>query len=75
VRLFRCFFVLKAVSQCPPLIDNYYFQGRTQGHAHYIASVSPGRWERWREDWTLVQADAHDRLALPVGAPTLDRTE
>jgi hypothetical protein len=22
-----------------------------------------------------VQADAHDRLALPAGAPTLDRTE
>jgi hypothetical protein len=22
-----------------------------------------------------VQADAHDRLALPVDAPTLDRTE
>jgi hypothetical protein len=38
-------------------------------------SISPSRWERWREDWALVQADAHDRLTLPVGAPTLNRTE
>jgi hypothetical protein len=75
VRLFRRFFVLKAASQRPPLISGYYFQRRTQGHAHYIAPVSPARWERWREDWALVQADAHDHLALPVGAPTLDRTE
>jgi hypothetical protein len=50
VRLFRCFFVMKAVSQHPSLIDDYYFQCRTQGHARYIAYVSPGRWERWRDD-------------------------
>jgi hypothetical protein len=37
--------------------------------------VSPGRWERWREDWALVQADTHDWLTLPAGALTLDRTE
>jgi hypothetical protein len=75
VRLFRCFFMLKVVSQRPPLIGGYYFQRRTQGHAHYIAPISPGRWERWREDWVLVQADVHDRLTLPIGGPTLDRTE
>jgi hypothetical protein len=75
VRLFRRFFVLKVVSQCPPLIDGYYFQRRTQGHACYIMLVSPGRWKRWREDWVLVQSDAHDRHALLVGASTLDRTE
>jgi hypothetical protein len=75
VRLFRCFFMLKVVSQRPPLIGGYYFQRRTQGHAHYIAPISPGRWERWREDWVLVQADVHDRLTLPIDGPTLDRTE
>jgi hypothetical protein len=75
VRLFRCFFVLKAVSPHPPLIGGHYFQHRTPGHACYITPVSPGRWERWREDWALVQADVHDRLILPVGGPTLDRTE
>jgi hypothetical protein len=50
VRLFRHFFVLKAMSPRPPLIDGYYFQRRALGHARYIAPVSPGRWERWRED-------------------------
>jgi hypothetical protein len=73
VRLFRCFFVLKAASTRPPLIGGHYFQRRTPGHAHYITPGSPGRWERWREDWALVQADIHDRLALPVDGPTLDR--
>jgi hypothetical protein len=75
VRLFRSFYVLKVVSQRPPLINNYYFQRWTHGHARYITLVSPGRWERLREDWTLVKADAHDRLALPTSALTLGRTE
>jgi hypothetical protein len=46
VRLFRRFFVLKAASSHPPLIGGYYFQCQTPGHAHYIALVSPGRWEQ-----------------------------
>jgi hypothetical protein len=73
--LFRRFFMLKAVSPRPPLISDHYFQRRTPGHARYITLVSPGRWERWREDWALVQVDVHDRLTLPVGGLTLDRTE
>jgi hypothetical protein len=44
-------------------------------HARYIVLVSPGRWERWREDRALEQAGIHDRLALPVDGLTLDRTE
>jgi hypothetical protein len=75
VRLFQCFFVLKAASPHPLLIGDHYFQHRTPCHARYIAHVSPGWWEWWREDWALVQVDVHDRLALPVGGPTLDRTE
>jgi hypothetical protein len=75
VWLFRRFFMLKAVSTRPPLIIGHYFQRRTPGHARYIAPVFPDRWERWREYWALVQVDVHDRLALPVGGPTLDRTE
>jgi hypothetical protein len=75
VWLFRCFFVLKAASQRPSLIDDNYFQRWTQGHVRYITLISPGRWERWREDWTLVQADVHDRLVLPIVGLTLDRTE
>jgi hypothetical protein len=64
VRLFRCFFVMKAASQHPSLIDGYYFQCRTQGHAQYIVPISPGRWERWRDNWALVQADVHDNSHL-----------
>jgi hypothetical protein len=75
VRLFRRFFVLKAASPRPPLIGGHYFQHRTPGHTRYIMPISPGRWEQWREDWALVQADVHDRLTLPVGGPTLDRTD
>jgi hypothetical protein len=75
VWLFWCFFVLKAASTCPPLIGSHYFQRQTPGHTRYITPVSPGRWEQWREDWALVQADVHDHLALPVGGPTLDCTE
>jgi hypothetical protein len=75
VWLFRRFFVMKAASQRPPLIDGYYFAHRTQGPSRYIASISPGRWERWREDWALVQVDAHDWLVIPATAPTLDRAE
>jgi hypothetical protein len=75
VRLFRRFFVMKAASQRPPLIGGYYFVRRTQGPSRNIAPVSPGRWERWREDWALMQADAHDRLVIPAAAPTLDRAE
>jgi hypothetical protein len=54
VRLFRCFFVLKATSPRPPLIGGHFFQRWTPGHACYITLVSPGWWERWREDWALV---------------------
>jgi hypothetical protein len=75
VQLFRRFFTLKVTSPCSPLIGGYYFQRRTPGHTRYITLVSPGRWERWREDWALVQADVHGRLALPVGGLTLDRIE
>jgi hypothetical protein len=75
VRLFRRFVVLKVASPRPPLISDHYFQHWTPGHARYITPVSPGRWEQWRKDWALVQADVHDRLALPVGGPTLDRIE
>jgi hypothetical protein len=75
VRLFRRFFVMKAARQRPPLIGGYYFARRTQGPSRYIAPVSPGRWERWREDWVLIQVDAHDRVMIPAAAPTLNCAE
>jgi hypothetical protein len=44
----------------------------TSSDRHRATPISPGRWEHWREDWALVQVDAHDRLAFPAGDPTLD---
>jgi hypothetical protein len=41
-----------------------------KGPSKYITTLSPGRWERWREDWVLVQTDAHEWLTLPTAAPT-----
>jgi hypothetical protein len=75
VRLFRRFFIMKAASQGPPLIGDYYFAHRTQGPSQYIAPIPPDRWERWREDWVLMQVDAHDQLVIPTAAPTLNRAE
>jgi hypothetical protein len=75
VRLFQCFFMLKVASSCPSLISGHYFQRQTPGHTHCIMHVSPSRGEWWREDWVLVHADVHDRLALPIGGPTLDHIE
>jgi hypothetical protein len=31
--------------------------------------LSPSKWDRWREDWVIVQIDAHDWLELLIGAP------
>jgi hypothetical protein len=59
VRLFRWFHVLHLVNKQPPHLGGYYFQHRMKGHFKYITALSPGRWERWREDWVLVQTDAH----------------
>jgi hypothetical protein len=70
VRLFRRFHLLRPVSRQPPRLGGYYFQHRTKGSSKYLIALSPGRWERWREDWVLVQADAHERLMLPSAAPT-----
>jgi hypothetical protein len=71
VRLFWRFFVLKAHARRSTAATT----SSAGHHARYITPISLGRWERWREDWTLVQADVQARLALPVGGPTLDRTE
>jgi hypothetical protein len=30
--------------------------------------LSPGKWDRWREDWVIAQMNFHDRLELPIGA-------
>jgi hypothetical protein len=38
-----------------------------------IAALSLGKWDCWKEDWVIMQADAHDRLVLPTMAPMAHR--
>jgi hypothetical protein len=70
VRLFWWFHVLRPVNRQPPHLGGYYFQHQTKGSSKYLTAISPSWWERWREDWVLVQADTHERLMLPTAAPT-----
>jgi hypothetical protein len=75
VRLFQQFHVLCSVNRQPPRLNGYYFQHRMKGSLKYLAALSPGRWERWREDWVLVQADTHKRLTLPTAVPVTPRAD
>jgi hypothetical protein len=54
VRLFHYFHMLRAMSKHPPRIGDYYFQHQTKGPSRYILTLSPGKWERWMEDWVRV---------------------
>jgi hypothetical protein len=54
VRLFWWFHMLRQVNRQPPRLSDYYFQHRTKVSLKYLIILSPGRWERWREDWVLV---------------------
>jgi hypothetical protein len=50
-------------------IDGYYFQHRTKGPTVYITARTPDKWDRWRDDWVIIQIEVHDRLELPTTAP------
>jgi hypothetical protein len=30
----------------------------------YITTLSPGKWDRWRDDWVIMQVEVHDRLEM-----------
>jgi hypothetical protein len=36
----------------------------------YIAPISSGKWDHWREDWVVVRDGVHNRLVLPI-EPTM----
>jgi hypothetical protein len=75
VCLFWQFHVLRPVNRQPPCLGGYYFQHRTKGSSKYHTALSPGRWEHWREDWVLVQADAHEQLTLSTAMPMTPRID
>jgi hypothetical protein len=70
VRLFWLFHVLRSSEKRASPLSGYYLQHRTKGLAMYIAALSPGKWDHWRADWVIMQAEVHDRLELPIAAST-----
>jgi hypothetical protein len=60
------FHVLRWSRKGSGLIGAYYFQLWVKGPIAYITPISSGKWDHWREDWVVVWADVHDRLALPT---------
>jgi hypothetical protein len=34
----------------------------------YIIAITLGKWDRWRDDWVIMQAEVHDRLELMTTA-------
>jgi hypothetical protein len=66
MRLFRRFHVLRSSMRNPAPLGGYYSQHQTKGPPMYITALSPSKWDRWREDWVIMQADAHNRLVLPT---------
>jgi hypothetical protein len=70
VHLFQLFFVLRDSGRSATHLGAYYFQHRSKPTSTYIAPLSPDKWDRWRDDWVIVQADAYDQLELPTSEPT-----
>jgi hypothetical protein len=50
-------------------ISGYCFQHRTKSLAVYIATLTPGKWDSWRDDLVIMQAEVYDRLVLPTAVP------
>jgi hypothetical protein len=74
VTLFRMFHMLRWSEKGSGLIDTYYFYLRAKGPITYIAPISSGKWDRWREDWVVVCAIVRNRLVLPTESPTAKKT-
>jgi hypothetical protein len=68
VGLFRIFHMLRSSRMSPTHLSTYYFQLRSKGQVTYIVSLTPSKWEQWREDWVIVRAYVYDWLVLPSGA-------
>jgi hypothetical protein len=50
VRLFRLYHMLRSASRDAGPISGYYFQHRVKGPAPYISTITPRKWDRWRQD-------------------------
>jgi hypothetical protein len=66
VHLFGLFHMLRSSRRSASPIGGYYFQHRTKGPAVYIATLIPGKWDHWRDDWVIMLEEAHDWMELPT---------
>jgi hypothetical protein len=41
----------------------------------YISSISPSKWDCWREDWVIIWANVHDYLLLLTECPMAKRSD
>jgi hypothetical protein len=69
VHLFCHLHVLHFARRCPTHIGIYYFQHRSKGPSKYITTLSPGKWDCWREGLVIAYGDARDRLELLAAVP------
>jgi hypothetical protein len=75
VRLFWHFHVLRSSRRIPAPLGGYYFQHRTKGPSMYITTLRLSKWDHWREDWVIMQIDAHNWLELSTTAPMGHRSD
>jgi hypothetical protein len=73
--LFHHFFVLVKSGKARDHLGAYYFQTRQDSAVAYISTFGGARWENWRADWVIANAEANDRLVLPSNEPSLDRKQ
>jgi hypothetical protein len=69
VHLFQLFHVVRSSGKRASPIGSYYFQHMTMDPAVYITALTLGKWDRWMDDWVIMQAEVHDRLELPIAVP------
>jgi hypothetical protein len=69
VRQFQLFHVLRSSKKSVSPISGYCFQHRTKSLAVYIATLTPGKWDSWRDDLVIMQAEVYDWLVLPTAVP------
>jgi hypothetical protein len=55
----------------PPRCVLLLAQGQGFGYVHH--PLIPGKWDRCKDDWVIMQVDVHDRLELPARAPMSKR--
>jgi hypothetical protein len=64
VHLFKLYHVLRSAGRDVGPIGGFYFQHRVKGPGPYIATVTPSKWDCWRQEWVVMQGEVHYKLVL-----------